>query len=482
MSYSVTIETPIVFYGALNIGQALKTVFESEGFTVLGFIDQRADELPKVLGKPVETLETMSYAKECVVVITIKNVFQHYKIANSLIRKGYTQIIFFPLDQSRQVIPEYEDILKLYNMIINSRYTKQLPENLDNFVVTEVNSVIHPRFDPYKYVESVGDNRYVLSVPVEHIYSEIQYEDKMKLLNLLALPHVDLFNFYLNSSISSLDRYITYNRSTMISQNFEPTEKWLESSLANRFDICARMKQQFDLNPRFFIESAQEAKWDSEKNCFTVNGGRHRLSFLISQNKTIVPLSVSKECLDNYLNLDCVEAIKKELNNTNYRISEPIPHPAFYDITAKRPLYNQNVYLKTISFIMNWMFQKKGELFPQITFLNVSNEYFSLARFFANHGIKCANANSDSSMAKLSNSILRFDVVKSTIPDVRNWYDVIFISLDEEEKISEFLELKNFSFLIYETFDNENVSGNFLIGRDFYKGRSVYLMGVENGN
>ena len=94
-TFSLTKECNIAFYGALSIGNVLCKIFRSAGFHIVTFIDRRACELSTISGIPVVTIDNIPLQKDLTVIITTKNVFDHYKIANDLLKRGVENIIFF---------------------------------------------------------------------------------------------------------------------------------------------------------------------------------------------------------------------------------------------------------------------------------------------------------------------------------------------------------------------------------------------------
>ena len=119
-TFSLTKECNIAFYGALLIGNTLCKIFQSAGFNIVTFIDRRASELSTISGIPVVTIENIPYKEGLTVIVTTKNVFNHYKIANDLFERGVENIIYFPEDDS---INEFVQIKKVYNAIINFKYS-----------------------------------------------------------------------------------------------------------------------------------------------------------------------------------------------------------------------------------------------------------------------------------------------------------------------------------------------------------------------
>lgn len=75
-------------WGAGRGGEIAESVLREKGFTIAGFIDQRAGELENYLGYPVKNVEDMR--PDCDYIVVSLMSF-HYEIIDALHRMGYTQ-------------------------------------------------------------------------------------------------------------------------------------------------------------------------------------------------------------------------------------------------------------------------------------------------------------------------------------------------------------------------------------------------------
>ena len=85
--YTIQKEDPILLYGAATTGAILYGNLTDAGYRVAAFIDQRAHEIDSYYGLPVwDPAAAGRYAEQyaAVVIIAIKNVFEHERIAESL--------------------------------------------------------------------------------------------------------------------------------------------------------------------------------------------------------------------------------------------------------------------------------------------------------------------------------------------------------------------------------------------------------------
>ena len=98
--YSLKKNDKIIIYGAATTGAILYKNFIEANLDVIAFIDKRADETPLYYELPVWTLEQLKkylcHNQDVVIVIGIKNVFEHEKIARKIYEIGGKRIVFRP--------------------------------------------------------------------------------------------------------------------------------------------------------------------------------------------------------------------------------------------------------------------------------------------------------------------------------------------------------------------------------------------------
>ncbi len=115
----------LLIYGAASLGHILfEKLRKIEDYNILGFIDKRAYEINDFMSLPVYTMEkawNLYKNLDVVVVISIKNVFEHENIAFALKGVGFEKILFKPksiLEGEENTNDKY--INELYDDIIGS--------------------------------------------------------------------------------------------------------------------------------------------------------------------------------------------------------------------------------------------------------------------------------------------------------------------------------------------------------------------------
>ncbi len=484
--FQITKESSIMLYGALNIGVSLLKALKAADLNVQGFIDRRADEIEHVDGVPVWSPDDFPGTEETIIIITIKNVFEHVNIVNNLFSKGITNLIYYPYGYGKVESTEFIKIEMAFNSIINSRYNGVFPD-LDKInPIPQTTHKIMPQYSFEKYVTEYDENSYILKIPVEFIFTEIldELNNKTK-INILALPHVNLFSYFSGVEKSSVDRYFEYNKHTMLTQGFEVTDKWLASNLASRLQVYSEMQRQFVLDPDFFIKNAQDAKWD-EEGFFMINGGRHRLSFLISKGYNYLPLKINKSSLDKFQNKEAYMKLNSYLKkNEIEKVLSPVPHPYFYEYPSGRPEYYNLTSSKILQFAFNYFFAEDGFSFPSKTILSVSENYFSLVRYFARIGYNCSLTGQFDKKELLVNKLLNIDSsqFQEKVIYKKQSYDIIYVSIDEYHKVEDIISNTSFSLLFMESPDPKYIktvaelkSLNFnQLGVDFLNGEEITI-------
>lgn len=96
-AFLITKDANIILYGAASIGYLMYNVLSGAGYRIVGFCDKRATEIREYMGLPVWDIGSIPYSpEECVIIVSVKNVFEHSAIANQFVEKGFFQIVFKP--------------------------------------------------------------------------------------------------------------------------------------------------------------------------------------------------------------------------------------------------------------------------------------------------------------------------------------------------------------------------------------------------
>lgn len=293
--YQIDKNSQIILYGAATTGAIMYRSFAEQGYCVAAFIDKRADEVDSYYGLPVidlqEAVKWFKTIPEAVVVIAIKNVFEHEKIAKELWQAGCGKIVFRPY-AAVTGNGERQDCLlnQAYDEILQGKFQCELYcINGFNKFKLEDQALI------YENVNDSGD--VVANIPVYDVWTD-DYEDKGIIWGdipcLGLVPHIGLFRFFKGEDNGDYEEYIKYCRQAAErSGGIITSPKWEKSVYRNRLDVFNHMQFAWEHKREFFVQNAVKAVYN-EKGYFNIKSGKHRMVFLVVMGKQYVPLRICK--------------------------------------------------------------------------------------------------------------------------------------------------------------------------------------------
>lgn len=316
---------PVFLYGAAHRGTIVARYLKKI-CNLVGFVDLRADEIITCEGYPVFEIDDID--KNCIVVVCINNIFDHENIAQYLVGKGVSGVIFSPVDGSNM---DWRSIEERQNM--KNIYSSILEECLDLPVsIPEVNGLLCMKIQDEAIIDQ--DEHEVLSwIPSTLAYTRLSGNGVFQDTPVLTLfPYLEIFRFFSGEDEASQDYYIDLYCSAAAEQfNVSTTTRWVENVLRSRRHVYERMRLAESLDPLFFVRLAVKASWNEAGSHFNMDSGKHRAAFLVHRGRAFIPLKISRSDYERYLNIPVVNYIYSFLREN--RISElpyPINHPFFY--------------------------------------------------------------------------------------------------------------------------------------------------------
>lgn len=358
--YKLRKEDEIIIYGAATTGAIIFKNLNNSGYRVTAFIDERADEINDYYQLPVWNLNHQikeKINKEAVIIIAIKNVFEHEKIAKKLWKFGCTKIIFRPY---QYVCGEGSK----EDFILNAAWDKVFAGEAE----IECRSI--RAFDKYilqnkAIIEDKGE--YVIAnIPVPYIFTD-KYNNGDNIWAdipcLGLIPHIGLFEVFSGNCNEDYKEYMLYCReAAQRSGGIKTSKAWEQSVYKNRLDVYNHMQLSWEHDRNFFVRNAVEGTYN-EKGYFNINSGKHRIVFLIVKGCRYVPLRIKKNHFDiwsdrvgaiyllNYLHENDIDTLPVILNNP-YLYHYQTEAGTFYEKILFRLLYliYQNLYYKKEKF------------------------------------------------------------------------------------------------------------------------------------
>lgn len=350
-NFDIDRNTPIIIYGAAGNGlRGYHSLKKINNYNIIGFIDKRSDEIKRQFGLPVWNIDAiLPYNKDMVlVVICIKNVFEHEKIASELIENQYNNIIFKPLQSLMQETKiNYTAIDRNYQRIFNDA-DKNSKYNLES--IPKLKNIQVYNYRDYAIISRDGD-RVISNIPLSEIYikmSNLNFflcnEDGF--CNILALvPHINLFQFF-NGKNGNIDDYLKFCISTIPNSkklygnggNIEITSAWLNNIIRNRIIVFNNMSIDVEIDVNYFINYAPKCYLG--QNYIVMNSAKHRAAFNIVKGKKYMPIAITSDDYKKLLNLTILQELIEFLNsNKIHELNAPIQHPYLYKYPCKMSNY-----------------------------------------------------------------------------------------------------------------------------------------------
>jgi hypothetical protein len=358
-------DTPVVIYGAAAAGlrgyYSLKTLNK---YNVVGFFDKRADEISAQCGLPVWSPGAeLPYKKEdLLVIICVKNVFEHEKIANLLIENGYKNLIFMPLQSlNHKAATDYAAINRNYQQIFNDADPEMQYEMEP---VPPLDGIAQYYYQDYAVLKRT-EKTVIVNSPLAAIFVQVaesfdMLQNKALLCNALALvPHIDLFRFF-NGNGETTATYLDFCLAGAINLEMmygggegkiAVTDSWRKNIIHNRRMVFDAMNGDMEINYSFFIDHAPVCLLKDD-HYLLMKSAKHRAAYFIIKGRAYMPVEISKKDYTMLLNMDTLSELETFLRKN--RISElnaPIQHPYMYKYPCRMWNYHELFVHKTIYHI-----------------------------------------------------------------------------------------------------------------------------------
>lgn len=296
------------------------------------FIDKRANEIKSIDELPVlsleEVFEKFVDKDECVVFITVKNVFSHTEIAKVFVENGFHRIIY-KSDNALKGIANIEDqaIDEIYENLIERKGHKY------NFSIPFTKS-IYTSFKDRLCIE-VTATEIIAWCPVELLFNYKASNDYPGLNLTLFFPLVELYRFFLgDSSIDKeevLENFFVYSCEWLKKNGRELNESQKNSFLESRTAVFEEMQKMSEVDIDFFKKNCPEVQYESGK-FYLSSSGRNRVSFLIAKGFKYVPVRMSDKDYLEWCDLQHIYEMENYVNANGIKsFFAPYPNPYLLD-------------------------------------------------------------------------------------------------------------------------------------------------------
>lgn len=385
--------TSIYLYGAAAIGSIIYNNLTKSGYKVSGFIDNRADELDDYYGLPVYKLDEFDKDAESLIVVAVKNVFEHEQIVKRITKQGYYNIIYKPKAVLNNCGTEEDLVLSaLYDAMLDGNIT-------DVYKIRKTYKANIYEYQDYSVIKEYDNGEIIAKIPIEFIYTN-NYDTAFSRwgnLSIMAFfTHVQFFRYMLGDKDSSTEYYVDTFCTESAPKGVKITQKWKENVVRNRSMILENMNLASELDPDFFIRNAPEAEWN-EKGYFNLTSGKHRAAFFAAKQYKYVPLKISKNDYISYVNENGVRTVINYIENNNLELTSVISNPYFLRYPTLNNEFYYNFLFKCSNYMSQRMFEENENVdFKSVNIIDNTSNYLGYGCHFSRMGcnvykMKCDN-------------------------------------------------------------------------------------------
>lgn len=423
----------ILLYGAASIGNLAFDWFENAGFHVAAYLDKRGNEIDSLRERPVysiykDEIEEFKDSSKYVVFISVKNVFEHSNIANALIKIGFHNIIYRPIDVINGGGTEEQNRLyEVYDIISNGKLNSSIK---DIPMTCEIE--IHKPISDYVLSRDADSIVTLISIDSLHTDSKVSKTPWFNKTILSLLPHIDFFNYLNGKKDASYDRYMEYCILES-SKEINITESWKRNVIKNRANVYEHMKQSLELESDFFVRNAPNAKWNQDKGIFNLQSGKHRAAFWASLGRYYIPLRLRISDYESYLNINVANQLFKLLADKGItQLSAPIGHPLLFDYPCESKAFYYGLLYKLFYYISDCLYNKTGQLdFEALSIYCELHDYGFIERTIRKSGcgIKLSIPQKDMELMQILDKLLYCDLLSLNEDINSREYDYIIIDV-----------------------------------------------------
>jgi len=422
-------KTPVILYGAAYAG-TLAWNYLNKFCNLIAFIDKRADELNHHMGLPVVTIDSDHISdetkKKSVVIVCVKNIFDHERITLNLVKYGYGNIVFCPVDGSAftyRSSVEREQLAAIYDCIISNNLT--LP-----VYIPHSRGIFHLDFHD-STIEIQSDDTLIVRIPTFFAYFQSIIGQNEPILALFT--HLELFDWFAGDIKACPDFYIDqYCVDAAKNTGVTTTERWVQNILDSRKEVYEKMRIAEEIEPLFFYDHAVPAIWD-KNGYFNMKSGKHRAAYLIHRRKMLIPLQLTAEDYNIYLNISAVNDLISFITERDiFELPYPILHPYF----LKMPFMPQNNYFELFLDFTRWLsiciFKEHGKLnFKGISLFDTTGILYPLLQCLCKLGCKAECLYPVGEFDVLINSLYHIMDPPVQTDILSGKYDVVFVEYCE---------------------------------------------------
>lgn len=298
-SFCLSQASPIFLYGDNFIARKLLKNLCNIGYSIKAIIDKKYTiRQIENSGLELVSLELINdIPNDSIVIIALSNGLMHEKVKSDLCKKGFHNILYLPMLPNRPIIEQdiirraYYDVTK--NLLSSSTAIPQTFDEVNNAEIIQI-------FKNERETAFLCNTNLLRTATEKTVRNNVLpgreklLERGIKYLELPLkdnMPYIELFD-YLAGMGSYPDKYLYIQRETDVQRNI---------LLEDRKKLYDVYEQNYEYNFSFFLYSPACAEWN-EKGYFNVIDGLHRCIYLMLKGKQEVPIVVTNEDFNKYIN------------------------------------------------------------------------------------------------------------------------------------------------------------------------------------
>ena len=398
-------------------------------------MDQRAKEIDSLCGLPVYCIEELKNCDEygqIVVIISVKNVFEHSRIARNLIKHGIDNIIYKPYAALKGYADDAQrELFQVHNQMIEEGRCK------DGYL-SKANEIEKSLKLPKEYLLDEDSDTQTVFLPLPILFENRDIAGNSKERNVCFLfPHIQFFHFLQGDINASSEYYVKYCEMAAEEINtFSVTDAWRKNVIKNRAEVYHQMNHAFLFQRDFFIRNAPDVEWN-EKGYFNLKSGKHRAAFFASKRLMYIPVRMKHADAEQWIRREDADRVSDILQNQGiFELKAPIEHPYFYQMpcTAENFFYG---LCGTLAEQLGKIYYKSPMdrvLEDKKVYLNL-DDYGFVSRFLRRSGAYVHEANTTDS--ELTGALEKlFQIPKGRQSNEGDFYHIAIFQIDSVKDLN----------------------------------------------
>lgn len=429
----------IFIYGAAAGGTILYRKMQDAGYDIKGFIDNRAKEIKELHSLPVYHMTQLAEkvcTEEIIVVIAVKNVFEHSRIARTLMKHGIQNIIYKPYAVLKGYANEAQKELFAYHeQLIEHGYC--------NDGILEKVTYIEQNLDlPKEYLLEDKLDTQTVFVPLPLLFENADIQVEIKERNACFLyPHIQFFNYLQGDVSASPQFYLEYCEAAAKELNaFAITDAWRKNVIRNRAEVYHQMNHAFLFQKDFFVRNAPDVEWNKD-GYFNLKSGKHRTAFYAARRLMYMPVQMQKKDVEIWLCADKVPKVNEVLQkNDIFELKAPIEHPYFYQLPCNTEKFFYDLCCVLALKIAGIYYDSPVTNIIDNKRIHVNlDDYGFISRFFRRCGAYVHDVNGNDKELKLALEQI-FHIPAHRNIGMEQKYDIGIIQIDKVEDLENWRE------------------------------------------